>query len=346
MKRLLGRLLLVLFGAAIAVKACDLLVGWIDPCGISHFQHKRAFEEQSLRACRVSEAFSLPELIPGVVTEAGCRYAANSLGFRDEETTQKKPPNTFRIVVLGDSVTFGWGVEAAERFTDIVEAELAARALSGPRIEILNLGVPGYEATHQAAVFEQKALALEPDAVLFVFNFNDVHFLEDESYLLQRGFDGRLEERGFLARWLAGLLMESHVRTGLHALLPHLTDYSAYLSVFALLPGDDALLRDIYAHMQDGIEIAAGLYEKAWRLGAERGVKVAVLDLYDFQPIAAQCRARNVPYASMCFDGFTSDLSLRNSPSDPHPNARCHALLAERFEQALRDLCLLPEVPR
>ncbi len=346
MKRLLARLLLLLLAAAAAVKAGDLLVGWIDPCGISHFQHKREFEQRSLRICRVSDTSAMPELIPGVTTVAGCRYAANALGFRDEETTAARPPGTVRIVVLGDSVTFGWGVEVEQRFTDIVEARLAARAESGPRPQILNLALPGYEATHQYLVFERKALALQPDVVLFIFNFNDVQFLEDESFLLQRGFAGRLEERGILARWLAGLLVRRRVSSLLHALVPHLTDFSAYVSIYALLPGDDATLREIYAGMRDGIEIAAGLYQKAARQGEQQGIRVAVLDLYDFAPIAEECRARGVPYASMCFPGFTSDLGLRNSPSDPHPNARCHQLLAERFERALEELCLLPEAPR
>src|SRR5688572_8965338 len=60
----------------------------------------------------------------------------NSLGMWDVEV-QSKRPDEFRVAVLGDSFTWGNGAAYGERFTEVVEA-------LNPRINVLNLGVPGY----------------------------------------------------------------------------------------------------------------------------------------------------------------------------------------------------------
>lgn len=97
---------------------------------------------------------------------------SSSRGFRTRETTWKKPPGTYRIVFLGDSTTFGWGVNAEERFSDLLEAKLNA-AGSGPRVEAINLGIPGYTTHHALRLLERDALRYEPDLLVLSFGAND-----------------------------------------------------------------------------------------------------------------------------------------------------------------------------
>src|SRR5262245_29159034 len=52
----------------------------------------------------------------------------NALGLRDYEFAEEKPPGTYRIVVVGDSVTFGPGVGLDETFAKRLERKLAADA--------------------------------------------------------------------------------------------------------------------------------------------------------------------------------------------------------------------------
>ena len=64
----------------------------------------------------------VPELIfelkPGLeALFKGVQIRINSHGFRDRERTLEKPPGTWRIAALGDSVAFGWGVPTEEVFT-------------------------------------------------------------------------------------------------------------------------------------------------------------------------------------------------------------------------------------
>lgn len=95
----------------------------------------------------------------------------NSRGYRTREWRTPKPPGVTRVVCLGDSVTWGWGVEEAEAWPAQLEARL--RALAVPGAEVLSLGMFGLGTRKEAAVLETDGLAAEPDAVVVQFSSND-----------------------------------------------------------------------------------------------------------------------------------------------------------------------------
>ena len=63
-------------------------------------------------------------------------YRINSRGLRDEETAYEKKPGTFRIVLLGDSNTFGFGIAAERHYARILEGYFRD-------LDVVNLGVDG-----------------------------------------------------------------------------------------------------------------------------------------------------------------------------------------------------------
>jgi lysophospholipase L1-like esterase len=88
----------------------------------------------------------------------------NAEGMRDEEVGIKSPDKK-RIAVIGDSMVWGWGVQAEERFTDLLEKELS--------VEMLNFGVTGYSPL-QYYLSLDRVLSFKPDAVLLTFTlYND-----------------------------------------------------------------------------------------------------------------------------------------------------------------------------
>jgi lysophospholipase L1-like esterase len=93
------------------------------------------------------------------------RVSTNSLGYRDREPGAKDP-DRYRIAVIGDSFTWGQGIEASERFTDLVAESL------GPHYEVLNFGIPGHDMPQHLEVLEQ-VLPLRPDFVLLQLYIND-----------------------------------------------------------------------------------------------------------------------------------------------------------------------------
>ena len=80
----------------------------------------------------------------------------NRLGFRDREIPDKQPER-YRIAVVGDSIAWGQGLAARERFSDRLGESL------GPRYEVFNFGEPGaHDHMEQLA----KCLSVSPDFVL------------------------------------------------------------------------------------------------------------------------------------------------------------------------------------
>ena len=66
----------------------------------------------------------------------------NSQGFRGEEYNRNKNKNTVRILVIGDSFSFGWGADLEDSWTNILERELN-KFISGKKIEVINVSVAG-----------------------------------------------------------------------------------------------------------------------------------------------------------------------------------------------------------
>jgi lysophospholipase L1-like esterase len=93
----------------------------------------------------------------------------NSRGFRDDEPSERPPPGRRRVLVLGDSVAFGYGVALEERFTERVERERGD-------VELVNLGVSGYSTDQELLLWREHGLEYRPDAVVLVFVVNDLHF--------------------------------------------------------------------------------------------------------------------------------------------------------------------------
>lgn len=113
----------------------------------------------------------LYELAPGVDAEAlGVHVRTNSLGMRGPEISPAKPGGVFRIVVLGDSVSFGWGVPEdmmySSRLAGLLDPEL------GP-VEVANMAVSGYGTAEEVAAFLSKGAALDPDLVVLGYVLND-----------------------------------------------------------------------------------------------------------------------------------------------------------------------------
>lgn len=97
----------------------------------------------------------------------------NSLGFRGPEISIPKPGNSFRIIVLGDSYTFGQGVAESEIYTSLLGKKLSAR-YQGKRIEVINLGVMGVPAIYEMNLLHRLGSLLEPDFFMIGFVSNDV----------------------------------------------------------------------------------------------------------------------------------------------------------------------------
>jgi hypothetical protein len=113
------------------------------------------------------------ELRPNVEKFAqNAMVRTNSSGMRDRERSMKKADNVIRIAVLGDSVTFGFGVENEETYPSMLE-KMLNQTDSRHKYEVLNFGVGGYSSQDEALVLRDKAIQWNPDLVVIGYVSND-----------------------------------------------------------------------------------------------------------------------------------------------------------------------------
>jgi PA14 domain/GDSL-like Lipase/Acylhydrolase family len=96
----------------------------------------------------------------------------NSQGLRDYEYARRKQPGIFRIVGVGDSSLFGWGVAIEDSGLKVLERRLNEKSRART-FEVVNFAVPGYNTAMESETFVQKCLEYAPDLVLLNFNTND-----------------------------------------------------------------------------------------------------------------------------------------------------------------------------
>ena len=93
----------------------------------------------------------------------------NSWGFRDLEFELAKPEGVYRIAVIGDSFTFGQGIEEKDRVSNLLGSYLDSKG----RYQVLNFGKPGAETIHELSLLRDLVLKTEPDFVILQWYIND-----------------------------------------------------------------------------------------------------------------------------------------------------------------------------
>ena len=106
----------------------------------------------------------------------GSYVKINSQGLRDYEYLLQKPNNTFRIAVIGDSYTFGWGVNLPDTYPKILEKKLNQNF--NINYEVINFGVPGYNLVMYKEILEKKVLKYDPDLIIIGLLDGDIDCLE------------------------------------------------------------------------------------------------------------------------------------------------------------------------
>ena len=106
----------------------------------------------------------------------------NSHGLRGPETNYAKPPATFRILNLGDSVVMGWGVREEDTYGRQLEALLNQKGMDSLHYEVINAGVPGWNLENALAYLQAEGLNYGPDLILL--NLTIANDIKGKSALL------------------------------------------------------------------------------------------------------------------------------------------------------------------
>ncbi len=167
------RLLLALGAVALAVMLAEVGLRLFLPLSIQRERYQRTrnvyqYDEGNVQFDAGLGFFNTPNRTTTFSNaEFSTTVTTNSAGFRDDEASLQQPD----ILLLGDSLAFGWGVEKPET----AEAQLEKLL----RVRVLNLGVAGY-GTIQEAILFGRWLALHPEdkqtrLAIFLFYRNDLN---------------------------------------------------------------------------------------------------------------------------------------------------------------------------
>ena len=113
------------------------------------------------------------ELVPGAVGvgKLGETYRINSAGFRGAEVSREKSQDVRRIAVIGDSFTFGAGVDVEDTYPAQLQRLLNQRNL---RSEVMNFGVVNHDMWQHYEMLKERVLPYEPDLVILAIFTNDL----------------------------------------------------------------------------------------------------------------------------------------------------------------------------
>lgn len=114
----------------------------------------------------------------------GVPVQINSKGLRDREYAYEKPAGTYRILVIGDSFAFGWGVTFEKTFPKRLEAMLRSRnhqTREYAAIEVINAGIGNYNTAQELAWLRQEGVKYGPDEVLLAYYLNDPEKTQKEA---------------------------------------------------------------------------------------------------------------------------------------------------------------------
>jgi hypothetical protein len=115
----------------------------------------------------------------------------NRYGFRERDFETPKPEGVYRVMVLGDSFTWGDGLAEDERYTAIAE-KLLNEASLGKRFEVLNFGMRGLSTIDERDVLKKYIDQVDPDLIVIGFTLNDTQ-PRSQDYSIERE---RLDQRG------------------------------------------------------------------------------------------------------------------------------------------------------
>ena len=270
-------------------------------------------------------------------------YERREDGLRDREYPSPKPEGRLRVLLLGDSFTFGIGVSDEEAiFPAILERELdrEAAALDAGGVDVLNAGIPASLTSTWVRVAEREGESFQPDVVIAVFFLRDGTTLrakEDFFEPLRDELAGRNEG----SRLYRASALWRVVRDRLDRLEVSKRYTNRFVEAFLGAPSETREWSKAQGNLRRIRDSCRG------RSAAFGLVIFPILaDLrgdYPFAPIVEEVarfgRESGMPTLNLLpfFSGeHAPDLWV--SPGNQHPNERGHAIVAEAMLPFVREL--------
>jgi lysophospholipase L1-like esterase len=271
-------------------------------------------------------------------------YRINSLGFRGEEPGSSGR----RVLVVGDSVTFGLLLNESDSYVSRIASSAAAEFGSG-QISFLNAAVAGWGAADYVAFIEDRGDELRPDAVLVFVGYDDVRRAE-VSPLWHRSPDGGLSRSDY--QYVRSGLQRIPLLPGYRFMVEH--SHAAQLLRRAAIRTISEPVMEQLVDPDQALALTEGLFVRLAAWCRSRGIALLVTNgtLFEFSgkydrsdpnvtffenavPFFARLSVPYLPVA-MAHGPLSEPLSSLIIPDDGHPNERGAGLIFETVWPWLR----------
>ena len=353
---------LLLVGTVAALIVAEVLLRLWTP-GVIAFKAVRVADERRHHALKPLSSYVHS------TTEFTVEVRTNANGFRDRDF----PPASsgqFRIAMIGDSFTEGWGVPVDSCFAKRLERSLNA-TLGDDRVVVMNLGIASYSPLLEYLLMKELGPSLRPDLVIMLYDLGDgrddslysrdmecdalgipvrIHPTE-VSYgrwnILPRGdLKFLLQTRSYLYAFVTTNLIGA---TGAGTLSQWRSHEIYYPPTARYVLLADELCRSLGARFvlcvePPGHHVGTREWQRGRLTRGFRSDSVYSSSVYD--SLSALARLRSIPYLNM-LDAFRrhSDGTLYFA-MDPHWTSRGHAVAADTLERFLTVAGLLPQRKR
>ncbi len=310
-------------GLVLATFMGEVLLRTIDPLGFAYYGemqryiHMRQDDEQLVYTQPVSTEVVLD----------GTQIQFNSLGLRGAELGASKAGQK-RVLFLGDSVVFGWGVKEKRLFVNGV-AERLEKA-TGDAWTGINGGVCSYNTEQEGLYLEHRGFHLQPDLIVLVMIDNDVLTYSDQ-------WKAQASKPSPIRRLQKAMRSSFLYRLANHALTNGLGGISLEGEERKVNPGTDGWEKNMQAlaRMRESCQakgIPLAIFHFRWASGPWTDT------------FLEHAREHALPLPIGDTSTWFEDAPLTNwvnSPTDSHPNAQAHARTAKKMVEALGELGLV-----
>ncbi len=247
-------------------------------------------------------------------------YSVNNLGFRNiYPVLETKPAESDRIVFIGDSLTYGFGVLEEDTFIYRLEKNFRER---GKKVEVINAASPGAGLDNYREIVKDKVLKLHPDIMVIGINLNDIIDFPTSLIIekISKKFDWKMREYS------------------------KLLDFVCY-AIEKNMSANENINSMLESYTPERLEYFKNFIKEMKKLAKDNNSQLYIMvhpifydfDDYDFKTIHddvdTTLRAENVQYHDF-LDDFKDDEAedLWITKNDQHPNEVAH----EKYYQILK----------
>jgi len=164
----LRKILVFLVSLALSLVAAEIVLRLVWPLRLPVIGYR-----DSANAKRYGYGFAPSEPIVARDPDTGEVYVtlANNHGWRDRDRRFDNPDGAFRIVILGDSNTFGQTVALDQTYPPLLEGRLQK---AGYNVEVIPIALGAWDTTQELEALRLEGIRYQPDLVILQFSLNDI----------------------------------------------------------------------------------------------------------------------------------------------------------------------------